>query len=326
MTSPLVPANVDLRDFPYMPLDVVRLRDSRIVSHTTGEGFRCAVLLWCVSWHQVPAGSLPDDDVQLAAYAGFGRIVREWKKVRAEALHGWVLCDDNRWYHPTVAEKALEAWQTRLDQRWKTECARIKKAAQRSESKPIYPTFEQWHDHFQVTGLEQWRPNPVPGDNEQPVPGTDGDGPGDVLGETASKGREGKGREAFKSKSFTEASLQDLATEACALMREAGVVRFNPSHPDLHAAIREGVTLETLRNTAVEALAADDVDNPFTWAINTARGRHANGPRAVNGANHATSTRSGRGSAVDRVREKAEAGERRDRDSDDDHNVVRVIG
>lgn len=326
MTLPLVPSNVDLRDFPYMPLDVVRLRDSRVVSHTSGEGFRCAVLLWCVSWHQVPAASLPDDDVQLAAYAGFGRIVREWKKVRAEALHGWVLCEDGRWYHPTVAEKALEAWQTRLDQRWKTECARIKKAAQRSETKAVYPTFEQWHDHFQLTGLEQWRPNDVPGDSVQPVPGTSGDCPPDVPRETASKGREGKGREAFKSKSSTEASVQDLATQACALMRQAGVVRLNPSHPDLHAALLEGVSLETLRDTAVEALAADDVDNPFTWAISTARGRHANGPRAVSGANHAASTRSGRGSAVDRVRANVEAAEQRDRDAQLDDSVVRIVG
>ena len=28
------------------------------------NAFRAGVLLWCAAWHQVPAGSLPDDDVE----------------------------------------------------------------------------------------------------------------------------------------------------------------------------------------------------------------------------------------------------------------------
>lgn len=61
-SSPLVPADVDLRDFAFMPLDVLRLRDSDLASIEDAEAFRCSVLSWCVSWHQVPAASLPDDD------------------------------------------------------------------------------------------------------------------------------------------------------------------------------------------------------------------------------------------------------------------------
>lgn len=191
MTTPLVPADVDLRDFPYMPLDVVRLRDSRLVSHATGEGFRCAVLLWCVSWHQVPAGSLPDDDIQLAAYAGFGRALKEWKKHRESALHGWVKCDDGRLYHPVVAEKAREAWHSRMEQRWRTECARIKKVAQRGGPAAVYPSFDEWLAHYQSTGHERWSPPVVPA----PVPGDKGKvSPPRPSGNTIQgKGREGKG-------------------------------------------------------------------------------------------------------------------------------------
>lgn len=113
MTSP----GCDLRDFAYMPLDVVRLRDSDIAALATGDEFRCAVLLWCASWHQVPAASLPDDDAILSRLAGFGRAVKEWQRVRDGALRGWVKCSDGRLYHPVVAQKANDAWQERLQYR-----------------------------------------------------------------------------------------------------------------------------------------------------------------------------------------------------------------
>lgn len=32
-----------------------RLRDSDIATKAKGDEFRCAVLLWCAAWHQVPA-------------------------------------------------------------------------------------------------------------------------------------------------------------------------------------------------------------------------------------------------------------------------------
>jgi hypothetical protein len=109
--DPLVPPEVDLRNFTYMPLDVVRLRDSDIAGVEDGEVFRAAVLAWCAAWHQVPAASLPDDDAVLARLTGYGRDLATWKRVReAGALRGFVRCSDGRLYHPVVAEKALEAW------------------------------------------------------------------------------------------------------------------------------------------------------------------------------------------------------------------------
>lgn len=115
-----------------MPLDVIRLRDSNLNAIVTGEEFRCSVLLWCASWHQLPAASVPDDDAILAQLAGFGRVIKEWKKVREGALHGWVKCSDGRLYHPAVAEKALEAWARRGEFRRKKEADRVRKSAERS--------------------------------------------------------------------------------------------------------------------------------------------------------------------------------------------------
>lgn len=122
--APLTSSEMDLRSFPYMPLDVVRLRDSDTAILTTGDGFRAAVLLWCAAWHQVPAASLPDDDRALAHLAGFGRDLTSWADVRADALRGFVKCSDGRLYHPTIAEKAKEAWESKLQRRKRTEAAR----------------------------------------------------------------------------------------------------------------------------------------------------------------------------------------------------------
>ena len=108
--EPLVPPEVDLRDFPFMPLDVVRLRDSDLAIGGTGEGFRAAVLLWCAAWHQGPAASLPDNDRVLAGLAGYGRDLDSWHAVKVEALHHFIGCSDGRLYHPVIAAKALEAW------------------------------------------------------------------------------------------------------------------------------------------------------------------------------------------------------------------------
>jgi hypothetical protein len=110
LPTPLVPAEVDLRHLPYMPLHVGRLRDSVVVSYDA-EIFRAAVLLWCASWHQIPAGSLPDDDKTLARLAGLGRDIRSWQKYRAGgSLHGFVKCADGLLYHPLICEQALELW------------------------------------------------------------------------------------------------------------------------------------------------------------------------------------------------------------------------
>lgn len=107
MTEPLTPADCDLRDFAFMPLDATRLLDSDLFALSTGDEFKAALALWCKCWLQVPAASLPDDDRVLAHLSGAGA---KWKKVKDMALRGFVKCSDGRLYHPVVAEKANDAW------------------------------------------------------------------------------------------------------------------------------------------------------------------------------------------------------------------------
>lgn len=102
-------ADVDLRDLSWMPVDVVRLRDSGMAAKASGEEFMAAVMLWSAAWHQVPAASLPDDDRELAKLAGYGRALNAWQAVREMALYGFERGPDGRLYHLVIAEKALEA-------------------------------------------------------------------------------------------------------------------------------------------------------------------------------------------------------------------------
>lgn len=128
LPDPPVLEACDLRNFPDMPLEVASLRDSALRRCSTGDEFKAAVLLWSASWHQVPAGSLPDDDVELADLAGIGTgkaAVRAWLKVKPMALRGWYKCNDDKLYHPLMAQKASKAWSAKLAQRERTAKARL---------------------------------------------------------------------------------------------------------------------------------------------------------------------------------------------------------
>lgn len=127
LPQPLTPADCDLRDFAFMPLDVARLRDSDLAALESPEACWAALLLWCASWHQVPCASLPDDDRILSKIAGYGRVLKEWLLVKDGAMRGWVKCSDGRLYHPVVAEKANESWTKKTQYIWGKECDRIRK-------------------------------------------------------------------------------------------------------------------------------------------------------------------------------------------------------
>lgn len=125
LPAPLAPADCDLRDFPFMPLDIQRLFNSEFHARANDSEWRVGLTLWLKSFHQVPAGSIPDDEVSLTRLAELGRDVKSWRKVKAVALHGWTKCSDGRLYHPVVAEKAAEAWAGKKNQRARTGKARL---------------------------------------------------------------------------------------------------------------------------------------------------------------------------------------------------------
>lgn len=115
LPAPMTPADCDLRDFAFMPLDVRRLLTSETWVLGEADEKVAALSLWCEAWHQVPAASLPENERMLAHLSGAGQA--GWKKVRDHALRGWIKCSDGRLYHPVVAEKAIEAWAKKETQR-----------------------------------------------------------------------------------------------------------------------------------------------------------------------------------------------------------------
>jgi hypothetical protein len=135
LPDPLTPPDCDLRGLPYMPLDVIRLIDSDMFAETTGDEFKAAVALWCKSWTQVPAASLPNKDMVLAHLSGNAA---KWKRIKEGAMRGWILCSDDRWYHPVVAEKALAALPGREEFNHKRSAEAERKAREREDRKALF--------------------------------------------------------------------------------------------------------------------------------------------------------------------------------------------
>ena len=73
-----------------MQIHVHRLIGSAWLSRSTHEERGAALSLWAHSTGtQDPAGTLPDDDRELARLAEFGVDIEGWRRCRAGALHGW---------------------------------------------------------------------------------------------------------------------------------------------------------------------------------------------------------------------------------------------
>jgi hypothetical protein len=86
---------------------------------------------WYAAWKQVPCGSLPTDDRELAGCIGLPR--RVFSEYREILLRGWCEASDGRLYHPTITQMVVEMMtQRRSDAdrvaRWR-EVQAAKKAA-----------------------------------------------------------------------------------------------------------------------------------------------------------------------------------------------------
>ncbi len=192
MTAPLVPADVDLRDFAYMPLDVQRLRDSQFTATVKPEEFRAGLLLWCAAWHQVPAGSLPDDDMQLAKLAGYGYGLKDWRKVKHGALYGWTKCSDGRLHHKIAAEKALESWESKLKHGHNRYTDRMRKENKRRK--------ELTQSELPILAFDEWKTAGRPEEFRQNGPPIPAESAADSAGITPENPLKGSGSEFKGSK------------------------------------------------------------------------------------------------------------------------------
>ena len=175
--SPMTPPECDLRGYEWMPLFGARLFASNFEAHASDLAFRVAIKLYWECWQQVPAASLPNDDVQLCRLAGLGRDIKTWRKLRADGvLHGFRLCSDDRLYHPMLADEAIKAWECRQRQQAERDRERDKKRRQRGYENGLHT------EHVPRDKCEspQGRPDGHPPISPGTYPGTKPDVPRDV--------------------------------------------------------------------------------------------------------------------------------------------------
>jgi hypothetical protein len=157
--APMTPPGSVLQDFPHTPLYRARLFGSSFHARATDGEWRAGVTLWLKAWDQVPAGSLPNDDVELCRLAELARDLKAWKKLRAGAMRGWTLCADGRLYHPVVAEGVRNALEAKAAQRDKTLKARLasleKKLKEASDTNQKASLTEEIRKLSQALSLSQ---------------------------------------------------------------------------------------------------------------------------------------------------------------------------
>lgn len=129
LPEPLLDSSVKTGSMGSMLLDFSRLINSDFYALSTGDEFKAALTLWAAAWAQTPAGSLPADERILAALSR----AKSWKKVRDRALHGFILCSDDRYYHAVLCEKALDVSKKIEEFSKKSEKNLLRKQKERAE-------------------------------------------------------------------------------------------------------------------------------------------------------------------------------------------------
>ena len=268
LPAPLVPGDVDLRGLRTMPLDCDALLASDLMALATAEEGWAALKLWCRTWQN--SGRLTDDDRVLAGYACAGDR-KQWAKVKAVAMRGFVLCKDGNWYHETISPLAISAWEARCKYRSKraNDSSRMEKWR---ESKRDNDASHNAYSDAHVTRHERV----LEPSRDTPVTAKRGIGIGIGIGK-------GKGKEQQQEQraqdfvKFTDPvpDPENLSpnVQAARAMVAAGLspTQCNPQHPALAAALAEGVTPEQL----AELVRRAPPGRPMAWAIATARGQLA---------------------------------------------------
>lgn len=293
LPPPLVPAEVDLRGLEYMPLLGGRLFSSDFNASATDAEWRAAVTLWWASWGQVPAGSLPADDVVLCRLADLGRDIKAWRKVKAKALHGFVPCSDGRLYHPIVAEQALIAWEKRADHMAEKEGNAERKSRERAERAQMFGDLKKlgvtpaWNiktgDLRKLVTAHVTPPvtPPVTEVVAQPVTVTvtAKTGRDETVRDKEERTEDFTGRSAGAHDDPPDGAAPTAAGLLCLALSGAGISRTNPGHPRLQALLAAGATTAEFLAFADKAKGMDD---PFAYLLGCVEGERKRAKR--NGA------------------------------------------
>lgn len=298
--APLLPPNCDLRDFPFMPVDIARLFGSEFHALSDDAAWRAGVTLWLRSYHQVPAASLPDDDVALARLAELGRDLRTWRKIKSSALRGWIKCSDGRLYHKVVAEKALEGWLEKLLQRKSSAAGNAKRYNYEFDATEHDQAIEDAAGMLaainpQSRSLSHKRPTGTPGGTKIQTKKPPGGSPDSLPPGSQGKGREGKKEKNSDLRSAAGAPPEPMDEDAKKVLFSSGLKWLADKSKKPEDAVRPllgrmlsdiggdpyaSVLLGIFRDAKREGKA-----DPIGWIQAMIQGRRARaGPQKSNGA------------------------------------------
>jgi uncharacterized protein YdaU (DUF1376 family) len=150
---------MDLRSFPYMPLHIARLQKSRawLRCKRRPELAFFMINLWMRAWHEVPAGSIENDDEVLADAAICPDEL--WPSVKGELLRGWQVVGD-RIHHPVVTEIATSSHESSQQNHRRTqkatEARKLKRAAHETPARrPVVPVLPHVISAYQADISDQ---------------------------------------------------------------------------------------------------------------------------------------------------------------------------
>jgi hypothetical protein len=280
----MVPPEVDLRGLEYMPLLGAKLFSSDFNLEASDAEFRRGLMLWWAAWNQQPAASLPNSERAQAKLAGFeDEKSPTWRKVKARALHGFVLCSDGRLYHPIVAEQALIAWEKRLEDGTKRENENERQRRLREDRRRMFqqlravgivPRYDIGTSELRALVAQHVTVTAASPPNA-PV----------TVTSTAKTGRDETRQEipiparaatstgvARASEPDTEGHEPTPAGQVCRAMRAKGLQAVNPGDPRLLELLRQGATVPEFEGLAEEAAKRG---KGFAWVLATLTGRRA---------------------------------------------------
>jgi hypothetical protein len=176
-----------------------------------------------------------------------------------------VLASDGRLHHPVIVEKALDAWEKKLMQRWRSECARIRKHNERHKTDIESPDFRTWKSNGCRTGQPLSVTRDIPAVSQGQVCETHSKGQGQGQGQgqgdsltTRSQSTQGRGDPPKSDRSPAGSRLAPDWTPSAELKAWASEAR-----PDLDIALQA----ERFRDywAAQPGAKGRKTDWPATW-------------------------------------------------------------
>lgn len=124
LPEPPYPSDAKARGWRF-EIDTERLFASSTWKRAQDDIRNYLLRLWVESWAQIPAGSLPDDDGDIAAIVGMPVVA--FQTHREALMRGWQRCSDGRLYHAVIGEQVIALYEKRrVDRERKAEWVKNK--------------------------------------------------------------------------------------------------------------------------------------------------------------------------------------------------------